>query len=457
MTQSKRAPRSITQRQAAIMAGGGLLLLLALLTWNSPASHAGGYWASVAMVSGLLLGLGALSWWLLWSPLPADVPVKARSNPALRQIAAYAIAAGGLVFLGGGLWDEAWRQMYGAAAQRSLLSWQPNLLRYGSAGLIAVTALSITFAAARGPGRLRARWRQDTLLAMLGLFSLDPLLISAAMLIWHRVVAADSLAGGGSTLVLDVSMAAVMLAAVAVQNSVLPQPTEWTIRRLGLGELNTIILLAVAAALLLLAGAGGWEDEAGRAARPDWFYPAAILGVALFSGQIGLHVLRRPGTGVLIFAAALLFRATTNFLFQQFFGMTEVGAAAHFLALIPAAAMDVVYVYRAPEANQMRTSWLAIGVGSAALLVSGLALIPRLVDYPPVDASTLPSMILAGIGVGIFCGWCGAHVGQALTHVHRLPPLAEGTRLRLAAIGAGTYSVLLIAAFFFMQSASLPQ
>ena len=439
------------------MAGGGLLLLLAFLTWGGTAPHAGQYWADVAVAGALLFALGTLCWWLLWIPLPAGMPAGASPNPALRQAAAYAVAAGGIVFLGSGLWDETWRQAYSLAANGDPFQWQPNLLIYGSVGWITLTALGTALAAARTPGNPRARWRRDPLLAGLGLLSLYPLLVIAADLIGHWAFAADSMAWGGSTPVLVVSMVAVMLAAVAVQSSVLPQPAEWTIRRLGLGELNTIILLAVAAALLLLAGTGGWEHGTERAMRPAGFYPAVILSVALFCGQIGLLVLRRPGTGVLIFAAGLLFRATANFLFQQFFGMTETGAAAHFLALIPAAAMDVVYVYRAHEANQMSTSWLAIGVGSAALLASGLLLIPSLVDYPPVDAGTLPGMVIAGIAAGFFYGWCGARIGRAIAAAHHLPPLAEGVRMRLAALGAGAYIVLLVAAFLFMRSAPLPQ
>jgi hypothetical protein len=190
--------------------------------------------------------------------------------------------------------------------------------------------------------------------------------------------------------------------------------------------------------------------------RPAWLYPALIVGVVLFIGQIALQVLRRPGAAILVFAAVLFFQAITNFLFQQLFGAVDVGAAAQFLALIPAAALDVVYVYRLPEADDASTAWIALGAGIVAMLAGGLLLLPRLVADPPVDGATLPGMIVAGIGVGLFCGWCGARIGRAMAGVRRLPPAAEATQMRLAALGASAYIVLLVAAFLFMKSTPLP-
>ena len=455
MTRSRRTRNNAGRRNTAIMAGGGLLLLGALLYWGGTAQPGAAFWPGVAVAGGLVLGVGWLIWWLLLSSLPAGERVAANPAPALRQAAAYLVAAGGVVFLIGALWDAAWRQMAGAADSGGF-GWQPNLLIYGSVGLIAATALGAALVAARGLGSLRARWRSDAPLGLLGLLSLFALLVMAAGLLWPGVDATGVPAQDTSHVLLGVGMAAVMLGAAAVQTSLLPQPAGWTIHRLGGGELNTVILLAVAAAILLLAGAGAWGHSPDNALRPAWYYPAVILGVTLFIGQVGLHVLQRPGAAILIFAAALFLRAITNFLFQQFYGMTEAGATAEFLALIPAAAMDVVYVYRTDEAGAMSTSWLAIGVGSAAMLAGGLWLLPRLVAYPPVDGATLPGLLIAGAGVGVFGGWCGARLGRAVSGVRRVP-LPAAMQARVAVIGAGAYIILLVAAFFLMQSASLPQ
>ncbi len=435
------------------MAGGGLLILLALLYWGGGTQQGAAFWASIAVTGALLLACGALVWWLLLSPLPAGTRVDARPDPLLRQTVAYVVAAGGLVFLIGALWDEAWRHLYGTVAQSDAFWWQPHLLIHGSVGVIVVAALGAALAAARGPGGQRARWRADTLLGLLGLLSLFPFLVMVAEIVWVQVDMTGAVAASTSHIMMSTGVVAVMLAAVAVQASVLPQPAGWTIHRLGAGELNTIILLAVAAALMLLAGAGAWQHLPDSAVRPTWFYPAAILGAVLCAGQIGLHVLHRPGAAVLIFAAILFLRAISNFLFQQVFGLTGAGAAAEFLALIPAAAMDVVYVYRTDEADEMGTSWLAIGVGAAAMLAGGLLLMPRMAPYPPVDAGTLPGMVTAGLVVGIFGGWCGARLGRALAGVRRLSP-PQGARTRLAVIGAGAYVVLLGAAFSFIRSAA---
>lgn len=434
------------------MAGGGLLILLALLYWGGGAQQGVAFWASIGVTGGLLLACGALVWWLLLSPLPAGTRADASPDPALRQTVAYVVAAGGLIFLTGALWDEAWRHMYGAVALGDAFWWQPHLLIHGSVGVIAVAALGAALAAARGAGGLRTRWRADALLGLLGLLSLYPLLVMAAEIVWVQVDTTGAVAPSTSHVMMSTGVVAVMLAAVAVQASVLPQPAGWAVYRLGAGELNATILLAVAAALMLLAGAGAWQHLPDSALRPTWLYPATILSAVLCAGQIGLHVLHRPGAAVLIFAAVLFLRAITNFLFQQFFGLTGAGAAAEFLALIPAAAMDVVYVYRMDRADEMGTSWLAIGAGAAAMLGGGLLLLPRLAPYPPVDAGTLPGIVTAGLVVGIFGGWCGARLGRAVAGVRRLPPPSEA-RTRLAVIGAGAYAVLLGAAFFFIRSA----
>ena len=438
------------------MAGGGLLLLLALRYWGGTAQPGTGFWPGIAVAGALVLGIGALLWWLLLSPLPAGERVAASASPAVRQATAYVVAAGGILFLMGALWDAAWRQMAGTAATGEMLGWPPNLLLYGSVGLIAATALGAALVSARGAGSLRARWRNDPLLGLLGLLALFALLVMAANLLWPWVDVTGARAGDASHVLLGVGMAAVMLGAVAVQTSLLPQPAGWTIHRLGGGELNTVILLAVAAATLLLAGAGAWGDPPAEPLRPAWYFPATILGVTLFIGQIGLHVLHRPGAAILIFAAVLFFRAITNFLFQRFFGMTGAGATAEFLALIPAAAMDVVYVYRTDEAGETSTSWLAIGVGGAAMLAGGLWLLPRLVTYPPVDAGTLPGLLIAGAAVGLFGGWCGALMGRAMAGVRRMP-LPAAMQTRVAVIGAGAYIILLVGAFFLMQSAPPPR
>ena len=92
---------------------------------------------------------------------------------------------------------------------------------------------------------------------------------------------------------------------------------------------------------------------------------------------------------------------------------------------------------RAPESQP-------IG-GAVALVVVGWALV--------IGAATVS---VAGIGVGLFCGWCGARIGRAMAGVRRLPPAAEATQMRLAALGASAYIVLLVAAFLFMKSTPLP-
>lgn len=450
------------------MAGGALLILLAMTYWGGSAQPGPTFWLGIAVPGGLLLGFGALLWWVFQSPLPGDARVEAKPNPALRQLVAYVAAAGGVIFLAGVLWDAAWQQLYGAVIGD--FWWRPHLLIYGSMGLNAVLALGALWVKARDAGGLRARFRRDPLVGLLGLLSLFMLVSAPSGLLWRQAAGQNFTAWSLPHLMTGIGFLLVMLVAVAVQTSVLPRQQGWDVHRLAMDELNVLVLLAVTASVLLLIGVAEWDHllgiapgtaDAGRIpapfwARPAWLYPTIILGVVLFVAPIALHVLRRPGAAVLVFAAVLFMRAITNFLFQRFFGVVDASATAQFLALIPAAAMDAVYVYRMYEADDESTTWLALGAGLVAMLAGGLLLMSRLVTYPPVDAGTLPGMLLMGAIAGLFCGWCGASIGRYIARGRAVtqPPADQIARITTA--GASAYVILLAVAVFLMVTATPP-
>ena len=233
---------------------------------------------------------------------------------------------------------------------------------------------------------------------------------------WRLWSAPD--AAAPATLAATITAVWALLAGVALQTSLLSAAAQWTTRRLGLRELHVILQLAVAALLLLPAEQPAWmqaaaPNAASGAAVAAWMLPAVVVGVALFAGLIALHGLRRPGAAVMIFAAVLFLRALANFALAQSPGAAAQSAVAPFLALVPAAALDVVYVLRA-DADAQLTLRAALTAGIVAALVAALLFLPRLPGFPPPTAATGLIAVGTCAVVGVWCGWCGAAYGHAL-------------------------------------------
>ncbi len=271
-------------------------------------------------------------------------------------------------------------------------------------------------------------------------------------------------------LLMGVGSVAVLLAAVAVQTSLLPAHKQWDTRRLNLGELNVVVLLTIAASIMLLIGVTEWDHlpaiEPGTLgaspflqafwARPLWLYPVVVLAIALFCGQISLQVLQRPGAAVLVMAGALFIRAVANFLLQEMSGELNTSAVSQFLALIPAAAMDLAYIYLMPSADRPYTALYASLTGIVAMMTGGLILLPRLLIYPPITEETVPSMVVMGVLVGLWSGWCGSSLGQWIGTVKRLPQPAGSRQVQVLAAGAGLLIAAMAFSVFFIVTAPPP-
>jgi hypothetical protein len=172
--------------------------------------------------------------------------------------------------------------------------------------------------------------------------------------------------------------------------------------RLGLPELNVILQLSVAALLLLPA------NPPTRATA--WLAPVLATGVVLFAGQIALQMLRRPGAAVMVFAAAIFYRALANFVLAQIPEAATVGAAVHFLALAAAGAQDMTYAVRLTDADvHANAVHFALAAGVSVSIAVALIFWPQLLGVSAADARE-SVLLVVGLGapVGIGFGWCGA-------------------------------------------------
>ena len=311
-----------------------------------------------------------------------------------------------------------------------------------SVGAYLVMAAVMWFAALAPAARRRITEQRPQRLAYLATAAG---LIFVVAHFWLAAAAATTADAQGAAQWLRLIDAAVLpvLFAAAIQASVLPPTAAWDARRLGAREINLLLLLSIAALLLLPGGDAGWVDalpaaepfsdatgQSGAAlAGAPWLAVVAATGVALFCGQIALHALRRPGAAVMVFAAALFYQATANFVFAQASGATGLDAVAHFLAFVAAIVMDAVYMIRIYAADERPTLWWALAMGITTAVTTALILLPSLAGYPAVTPVTAIGVAAGCAVLGLWCGWCGAGLGRWMLHIFsEVPVLPKRSR-----------------------------
>jgi hypothetical protein len=211
----------------------------------------------------------------------------------------------------------------------------------------------------------------------------------------------------------------ILFAGAARQASTLPTMT-WNARRLQGGEIVLLLLLSLMA-FSLLSGALGMGSFEGAATQSQmWMTTVLATGTALFIGQVGLQVLRRPGAAMIVFAAALFYQAFVNFGYAHTLGEGGPGAAAHFLALAAAAAMDVVYMLRLPDADSQASLRSALGVGVLVAFTTAAFFRAPMFGVASLDLPLAAIAFAAAAAFGGWSGWCGARGGQWLTGSVRL-------------------------------------
>jgi len=212
----------------------------------------------------------------------------------------------------------------------------------------------------------------------------------------------------------------ILFAGAARQASMLPTMKAWNARRLQGGEIVLLLLLSLMA-FSLLSGALGMGSLEGAATQPRmWMTTVLATGIALFIGQIGLQVLRRPGAAMIVFAAALFYQAFVNFGYAYVLGESGPGAAAHFLALAAAAAMDVVYMLRLPDADSQDSLRSALGVGVLVAFTTAAFFRAPMFGVASLDLPLAAIAFAATAAFGGWSGWCGARGGRWLTGSARL-------------------------------------
>jgi hypothetical protein len=128
----------------------------------------------------------------------------------------------------------------------------------------------------------------------------------------------------------------------------------------------------------------------------------------------------------------------------------------YLLPIAPLVALDIWYAARLAKAEE--TSTLVGGnlLAVAAYLLAGLPLIAATMDYPRVNAETLPGMIGFSLLMGMIGGWAGARLGGWLGDLGQRPAESVTVRGWVGWATGGALAVALTAAAVYMLVAPTP-
>jgi hypothetical protein len=484
------SPATIWNRlRAPIAIAAALAVMVAIARWGGVTRPGPLFAAGVALLSGLILAFGVLTWWLYLSPLPTQDAVAPPRSTAARQVLGMLALISGTLFLIGSFWDEVWHRAYGSFGDDFL--WPPHMLIYGSLALVALFAGGgLLLMMVRG-GDLRWRFRAEPHVGLLALVSAFLVASIPSDLLWHVIYGIDMTAWGLPHLMLASGVALVLLTTVALQLSLVPAAPWRGLRGLAAAEVLALLGCAGATTMLLQFGTADWEgltaigDTALNRSifwqRPEWLYPVVVAAVALFCGNLAIHALRRAGAATVVALVALAFRLVLLVGADAMRPGIGMGFVPQLALVPPLLLLDLWYLaqLRRSSNQEPRTEnqtqrtknsssntqyairntrhairTVAIGnlLAGALFLAAGLPLIERALIYPRVGAATLPGMIGWSLAAALTFGWAGARLGAWLGALDRpaATPRASAWAARAAALAL--LAAVLFTAFFILTA-----
>lgn len=439
-----------------------------MVRWGGTARPGPLFAFGVAFFIGMIVAFALVVWWLYLSPMPASA--EPRIPPALeqRRLVAMFVPIAGLMFVVGGVWDEAWHNLYGGFGDDFL--WPPHFLLYSGLGMIALFALANVVLILRRGGDLRQRFREEPLIGLIGLTAGFLIMSLPSDQLWHTIYGVDITAWSLPHMSIAVGFALVMWSAISLQLSFIARGPWRGLAGLRVPEAWVLLQIACGMLALYQLGTAEWDgitaaDMAARNSatafrdafwqRPEWLFPVVLAALSLFTGNLALHALRRAGAATLTALLIAGFRLGMAALFSEPAAGYTMGATGYLLLLAPALALDAWYALRLRDADHGRIQLVGSLLATAALLGAALPTIALFYAYPRVNAGTLPGMIIVGALVGLGAGWLGANTGGWLAGRERV---ADVTPARPATrwLALGTSAAALCFALFLILTAQPP-
>jgi hypothetical protein len=396
---------------------GAVAALLSLSIWGGVVDMSPQLLLGFGLSGGLILVFAAITWWLLLSPVPVLKVAPARLSATTRQLLALLVTGSAALLMVGLTWDEAWHRIYGVPLGEDFL-WPPHILMYVSFGLVTLFAFGGLLVINRNPGTLRHKFRAEPLLGLLVLVSGFMLLSLPVDPLWHQIYGVDLTAWSLPHLVMFGAAAMIFVVGAALQASVIPKD-GWRVG-FGLREIIAAYVLGQALLMALILLVVEWDGTVAEMmqmspvfyARPQWLFPALIVGTTTLFGLLAQRLFQRVGLTTLI---AIVTVATRWIMIESVSG-TDVGMTIRpqLIGAIPLIILDVVLYLRLKHADERQTTWLA---GITAVLVgmaAALAIISQWYVVPQMTVEFSLQSVVFGVPLALVLAYYGAQIGDAL-------------------------------------------
>ena len=438
---------------------GGLLALLSLSLWGGVVALDGQLILGFTVTLVTIFGFSLITWWLMFSPIQNVKAVTPRRlASSTRQTLALLVAGSAALLTLGLTWDEVWHRAYGVPLGEDFF-WRPHILMYVSFGLIAAFAFGGLTVINRNPGIFRQKFRAEPLLGLLVLLSGFTLVSLPVDPLWHRIYGVDLTAWSMPHLVMFGAAGLIFVIGAAMQSSVIPR-TGW---RLGFGLRELVAAFMLAQSMLILITLLVVEWDGPRVAlgqmqsafydRPQWLFPALIVGLMTLFGLLSLKLFQRVGAATLCGVLMLVSR----WFMIEMFGASDIGMTIRpqIIALIPLIVLDVVYFVRRQEADSVMTARIAACLASVIGLAVTVFIISQWYGFPLVTPSFVLQVAVFGLPLTLLMAWYGYEIGQGLSRLRGDDGVTvTESRLILLRGAAGVAVMLLLTAWFVMTATS---
>lgn len=442
-----------------------ILTALTVMAGLPPANQMAKFVFGIVVLIGECIVVALASWHLLFRPLPANLKTIQQSLISVqeRHIVALVTTLGVLSVAIAAIWDEIWHSTYGIPFGQDFF-WRPHLLMYfGFSTAIFVSIWSWWIMMRRGKGTLQQRFRANPILGisfLAGIFTLFALIGDP---LWHSLYGQDLTAWSLPHMVLLVMVITNGLVAIAYHKSLLPQ-REWkaTLNFAGRDLLIAVVLAGVLLDYLLVLTVDWYLATADRlsvvTARPDWILPLFIaFNITLF-GVIALQTSRRVGIATLVGLVGIAIRL----IFNTVLGASQAGLAPTLTGLPVLIALDVWYGIAIHRTGKPPAFWSTAGIAAIVFSIAGLPLMDALYPYPPVNAATLPGLLIAGVvgclggaWLGQMLGLFGSYAGAASKAENKAEKSAQSTTQN-AKLSLLVYAAFVLFLVFFLVTAVPP-
>ncbi len=450
---------AMTRGQRLGLLVGAVFVLVNIVRWGGAAEFDAQFAFGVVSLVGLMLGFAVLTHWLLFAPTARVAVHSSLASPTLRQLAAVAMLASGVMFTLATAWDESWHRQFGVGND---FWWMPHVLLYSSFGICSLcSSLGLLFVALKGQGGIRDRLRAEPLVALQALVCGFLLVSAPSDLLWHEIYGLDISAWSLPHVTVMVGLSAVVLCAVTLALSNVSGRSWRTLSGFAMGEGLALWLCALALTMFLQFGTTEWEgvskakleSAVGSASafwrRPEWLYIVMMLGITGFTGSFAQFALRRVGAATLMSLVVIVQRLLALIIFGGFGNRMSV--VAQLLALLPLMALDLVALWRTRGTRAYVWSPSNALVSVVMVMPALLIGVSALMAYPRVNFETTPWMIVFGGLTWFAFTWAGALLGSSAANAPKLVAAQHPVTQRVTLAALSSVAALVVFAVVLAQ------